>query len=36
MVEFCPECSNLLRKEFIDGKSTLVCKCGFQQKLEQN
>jgi DNA-directed RNA polymerase subunit M len=36
MVEFCPKCSNLLRKEVLDGKSTLVCKCGYQQELEQS
>ncbi len=36
MVEFCPECSNLLRKEFLDGKSTLVCKCGYQKELAQS
>jgi len=36
MVEFCPECSNLLRKEVLEGKSTLTCKCGYQRELEQN
>ena len=31
MVEFCPECSNLLRKKVFDGHSVLVCRCGFQK-----
>ena len=33
MVEFCPECSNLLRKETIDGKQYLSCRCGYQREL---
>ncbi len=31
MVEFCPECSNLLRKKTENGKIFLACKCGFQK-----
>jgi DNA-directed RNA polymerase subunit M len=34
MVEFCPECSNLLRKEVNDGNKSLVCRCGFQKELK--
>ena len=36
MVEFCPKCSNLLRKEVMNGKKTLVCKCGYKKELEQS
>jgi DNA-directed RNA polymerase subunit M len=36
MVEFCPECSNLLRRQIISGIKTLVCKCGFQKNLSLN
>ena len=32
MVEFCPECSSLLRKKRINGKIYLECKCGFQKE----
>ncbi len=35
MVQFCPECSNLLRKKTEDGLSYLACKCGYQEILEQ-
>jgi DNA-directed RNA polymerase subunit M len=34
MVEFCPECSNLLRKKVADGNKALVCRCGFQKELK--
>ena len=34
MVDFCPECSNLLRKQIIDGKSYLKCRCGYTQDCE--
>jgi DNA-directed RNA polymerase subunit M len=34
MVDFCPECSNLLRKKYIDGKTSLVCGCGYTQESE--
>ncbi len=34
MVEFCPECSNLLRKKRISGKTYLACKCGYQKEME--
>ncbi len=33
MVEFCPECSNLLRKKVYDGNKSLFCRCGFQKEL---
>ena len=36
MVEFCPECSSLLRKKTIDGKSFLACRCGFKREMEDN
>ena len=36
MVEFCPECSNLLRKQVISGNKTLICRCGFQKDLYLN
>jgi len=36
MVEFCPECSNLLRKRKIDGTPYLACRCGYKKKLELN
>ncbi|MFX1357538.1 MAG: transcription factor S [Promethearchaeota archaeon] len=36
MVEFCPECSNLLRKKNMDGKYFLVCRCGYQKEIESN
>ena len=32
MVEFCPKCSNLLRKKTFDGISFLACRCGFKQE----
>ena len=34
MVEFCPECSNLLRKKVYDGNKSLFCRCGFQKELK--
>ncbi len=34
MVEFCPECSNLLRKKVYDGNQSLFCRCGFQKELK--
>jgi len=34
MVEFCPECSNLLRKELLDGHPSLACKCGYHQDIK--
>jgi DNA-directed RNA polymerase subunit M len=33
MVEFCPECSNLLRKKRNNDEFILICKCGYQKKL---
>ena len=34
MLEFCPECSNLLRKRFIDSKQYLACGCGHKREIE--
>ena len=34
MVQFCPECSGLLRKKKVDEQTYLVCKCGYQEKDE--
>ena len=34
MVQFCPECSNLLRKKTEDGNGYLACKCGYQENLD--
>ena len=36
MVEFCPDCSNLLRRQLIDGTRILVCRCGFQKDFARN
>jgi len=36
MVDFCPECSNLLRKKMMDGKYCLICKCGYNKVLANN
>jgi transcription factor S len=36
MVDFCPECSNMLRKKKMDGKMFLVCRCGYEQEIEDN
>ncbi len=33
-MDFCPECESLLRKQLIDGISSLGCKCGYNQALE--
>ena len=36
MVEFCPECSNLLRKKKVNEQSFLACKCGYERELESS
>ena len=36
MVQFCPECSNLLRKKIEEGNEYLACKCGYQEILEDS
>ena len=36
MVEFCPECSNLLRKKRENDKIFLVCKCGYKKEIQTN
>ena len=33
MVNFCPKCSNLLRKKIMNGIYYLVCKCGYREEL---
>lgn len=33
MVNFCPECSNLLRKKLMKSMYYLVCKCGYKKEL---
>ena len=30
MVDFCPECSNLLRKKMKENRNYLICKCGYE------
>lgn len=34
MVEFCPQCSNLLREENFGSKYYLICKCGFKTETD--
>jgi DNA-directed RNA polymerase subunit M len=36
MVDFCPECSNLLRKRTMNGETYFVCRCGYTRKVEDN
>ena len=36
MVDFCPECSSLLRKKNENGKSYLACRCGYEEELIVN
>ncbi|MEJ2249737.1 MAG: transcription factor S [Candidatus Lokiarchaeota archaeon] len=36
MVEFCPECSSLLRRQLRDGEKYLSCKCGYERKISAN
>jgi DNA-directed RNA polymerase subunit M len=36
MIRFCPECNSVLRKQLRDGEKFLVCKCGYEEKLEKN
>ena len=36
MVEFCPECSSLLRKKVVNGKAVLFCRCGYEEEIENN
>jgi DNA-directed RNA polymerase subunit M len=36
MVDFCPECSNLLRRKFMDGKYYLFCRCGYKQEINNS
>lgn len=34
MLDFCPDCSNLLRKRVIDSMEYLACGCGYKRQLE--
>ncbi len=37
MVEFCPQCDNMLRKKKLeDEKTYLVCQCGYKQEAVSN
>jgi DNA-directed RNA polymerase subunit M len=36
MVDFCPECSNLLRKRTMNGETYFVCRCGYSRKIEDS
>ncbi len=36
MVEFCPECSSLLRRKTMDGNTILACRCGYTKELDDN
>ena len=36
MVDFCPECSNLLRRQSMNGEIYLICRCGYQRKIEDS
>lgn len=35
MLEFCPECNNLMRRKIIDGWECLACRCGYHRNLGQ-
>ena len=34
MLEFCPECNNLLRRRVFDGMEYLACGCGYKREIE--
>ena len=34
MVDFCPDCSNLLRKKMKDSRHYLTCECGYERRLD--
>ncbi len=36
MVDFCPECSSLLRRGNVIDKTFLICKCGYEKEFETN
>lgn len=36
MVDFCPECSGLLKKQVLDGVAYLVCRCGYKKSLDKS
>ncbi len=33
MVNFCPECSGLLRKKIEENKAFLACRCGYKEEI---
>ncbi|MFX1497254.1 MAG: transcription factor S [Promethearchaeota archaeon] len=36
MVDFCPNCSSLLRKKTENGINYLFCRCGYQREAKKN
>lgn len=36
MVEFCPECSSLLRRKLENEKLYLACRCGYKKEVEED
>ena len=34
MVDFCPNCSNILRKQLMNKTYYLICKCGYKKQSE--
>ena len=34
-MKFCPECESLLRKDKINGKSVLKCRCGYIEEIDE-
>jgi len=36
MVEFCPDCSGLLRRNNNGGELFLTCRCGYEESLVKN
>jgi len=36
MVEFCPECGNMLRKKKVSETFFLACRCGYERELKSD
>jgi DNA-directed RNA polymerase subunit M len=36
MVQFCPECSSLLRRKAFNGTFILACRCGYEEILKNS
>ncbi|MHA1804816.1 MAG: transcription factor S [Promethearchaeota archaeon] len=36
MIQFCPKCDGLLRKQVINGKVYLECKCGYKIEAKED